>query len=434
MTASSYRLRVRNAKQLVQVCSNNERAKRGAEQGNVAIIEDGALVVDAHGKFAVVGTTAQVDAWVQAQPQPVTFERDFDASGLCILPGLVDGHTHPVWSGSRVDEFALKLAGATYMEVHAMGGGINSTVRSTRASSEAELFGLLKKRLDRMLKCGTTVVEAKSGYGLDTDTELKMLRVLETASKSHPIDLVATYLGGHSVPDGMTAAEATLDIVQNQIPALLRAQAAGEINPTFIDVFCEKGVFEYDDTKTILQAGKDAGLKINFHGDELNPMDSGKLCNCLQAHAASHLEMLDSANIQAMADAATFAVLLPTTMYILKLPSPPARELIENNVAVALGSDYNPNAHCLSMPLTMHMACCLMKMTMKEALVGATINAAASVDRADTHGSIEVGKHADLLVLDAPQWEHLIYEMADPPIQHVVKNGRFVVSNGQLLA
>ncbi|RHY32086.1 hypothetical protein DYB32_002876 [Aphanomyces invadans] len=234
MTGSTFRLRVRNAKQLVQVCSNNERVKCGADQDSVAIIEDGALVVDADGKFAFVGTTAAADAWIQAQPQPVTFENDFDATGMCILPGLVDGHTHPVWSGSRVDEFALKLAGASYMQVHAMGGGINSTVRSTRASSEAELLGLLKKRLDRMLKCGTTVVEAKSGYGLETETEIKMLRVLETASKSHPIDVVATYLGGHSVPDGMTAAEATLDIVQNQIPALLRAQAAGEINPTFM--------------------------------------------------------------------------------------------------------------------------------------------------------------------------------------------------------
>ncbi|KAF0689400.1 Aste57867_19162 [Aphanomyces stellatus] len=428
-----FRLRIRNAQQLVQVCNNNEKAKRGAEQDTVAIIENGALIVDAQGKFAAVGTTDEIERWVQAQPQPVTFEKDFDATGLCILPGLIDGHTHPVWSGSRVDEFAMKLAGATYMEVAASGGGINRTVRATRASSESELLALLNKRLDRMLKCGTTTVEAKSGYGLDTETELKMLKVIETAAKSHPIGIVATYLGGHSVPDGMTAAEATVDIVQKQIPALIDAKKAGEINPYFIDVFCEKGVFEYDDTLTILQAGKDAGMKINFHGDELHPMNSGKLCMCLQAHAASHLEMLDSANIQAMADAKTFAVLLPTTMYILRLQSPPARELIQRGVAVALGSDYNPNAHCLSMPLTMHMACCLMKMTMKEALVAATINAAASVDRADTHGSIEVGKHADLLVLDAPQWEHIIYEMADTPIQHVLKDGRFVVSHGQLL-
>ncbi|EQC38606.1 imidazolonepropionase [Saprolegnia diclina VS20] len=431
---SSFRLRIRNARQLVQVCANGETAKVGPAQDDVAIIEDGAVIVDNEGRIAAVGTTASVDAWVAAQSQPVTFAKDFDATGLCVLPGLVDGHTHPVWSGSRVDEFAMKLAGATYMEVHAMGGGIGRTVRCTKASSETELSELLMKRLDRMLKCGTTLAEAKSGYGLETETEIKMLKVLHKASQAHTIDLVATYLGGHSVPEGMSAAEATEDIVRKQIPAIIEAKKAGLVNPEFIDVFCEKGVFEYDDTKTILEAGAAAGMKINFHGDELNPMDSGKLCMCVQAHAASHLEMLDTANIAAMKQASTYAVLLPTTMYILKLQSPPARELIAHGVPVALGSDYNPNAHCLSMPLTMHMACCLMKMTMKEALVGATINAAGSANRASTHGSIEVGKFGDLVVLDAPQWEHIIYEMADPPIQHVIKNGHFVVSHNQKLA
>ncbi|OQR88847.1 metalloprotease family M38 [Thraustotheca clavata] len=430
---SCFRLRIRNARQLVQVCSKQERFKSGAAQDDIALIEGGAVVVSQDGRIAAVGTNEQVEAWLQKQPQPVSFEKDVDATDKVVLPGLVDGHTHPVWSGSRVDEFAMKLAGATYMEVHAMGGGIGRTVRCTKASSEEELSQFLKKRLDRMLKCGTTLVEAKSGYGLETETELKMLKVLHKASKEHQIDLVATYLGGHSVPEGMTAAEATLDIVQKQIPAIIQAKKDDLVNPEFIDVFCEKGVFEYDDTKTILEAGAKAGMKINFHGDELHPMDSGKLCMCVQAHAASHLEMLDTANIKAMKEASTFAVLLPTTMYILKLCSPPARELIKNGVPVALGSDYNPNAHCLSMPLTMHMACCLMGMTMKEALVGATINAAGSANRAETHGSIEVGKFGDLLVLDAPQWEHLIYEMADPPIEHVIKNGRIVVSNNQLL-
>jgi imidazolonepropionase len=231
---SWFRLRIRNASQLVQVCSRKEKFKSGADQNTVDIIPNGALVVDNHGKFVMVGSTTDVDLWVKKQPQPVYFEKDFDATGMCILPGLVDGHTHPVWSGSRVDEFAMKLAGATYMEVHAMGGGINSTVRSTRASSEDELIELLNKRLDRMLKCGTTLVEAKSGYGLDTATELKMLKVLHQAAQSHTIDIVSTYLGGHSVPDGVTAAAATQDIVQNQIPALIAAKKKGLINPEFM--------------------------------------------------------------------------------------------------------------------------------------------------------------------------------------------------------
>lgn len=195
---------------------------------------------------------------------------------------------------------------------------------------------------------------------------------------------------------------------------------------SFSDVFCEKGVFEHDDTRRILATGAQAGLKINFHGDEIHPMESGTLAAELHARAISHCEMLTPTDIAAMASHTPepiFAVLLPTTKYILKLPSPPAREMIRAGVPVALGSDFNPNAHCMSMPMTMNMACVLFGMTMNEALVGATINAAASIDRGATHGSIEVGKHADLVLLRATQWEQVIYEMVDPPIEFVVKNG-----------
>ncbi len=199
------------------------------------------------------------------------------------------------------------------------------------------------------------------------------------------------------------------------------------VPPSFSDVFCEKGVFEYEESRRILEAGKNAGLKINFHGDEIHPMRSGTLAASLNAHAISHLEQIDEEGIEAMAkhDPPIFAVLLPTTKYILKLPSPPARKMIEAGVPIALGSDFNPNAHCMSMPMTMNMACVLFGMTMKEALVAATINAAASIDRSDSHGSLEVGKVADFLLLRADQWEHIIYEMVDPQIEHVVKRGVF---------
>ncbi|CAH0514727.1 unnamed protein product [Peronospora belbahrii] len=208
-----------------------------------------------------------------------------------------------------------------------------------------------------MLRCGATLIEAKSGYGLETDTELKMLRVLHAAStgdNAHPVEIVSSYLGGHS------------------------AKKDGTISPEFIDVFCEKGVFEHDDTHRILGAGKQAGLEINFHGDEMHPMQSGAIAAALGARANSH---------------------------------------------TAKCRDYNPNAHCLSMALTMNMACVLFGMTMTEALVGATINAAASINRSDTHGSLEVGKQGDLVVMRATQWEQIIYEMGDPPIQHVVIKG-----------
>jgi imidazolonepropionase len=197
-------------------------------------------------------------------------------------------------------------------------------------------------------------------------------------------------------------------------------------------VFCEKGVFEHDDTRRILEAGAKAGLKINFHGDEMCAMQSGTLASDLHARAVSHCEMLTAKDLEAMASHTpdpVFAVLLPTTKYILKLPSPPARDMLTAGVPIALGSDFNPNAHCMSMAMTMNMACVLFGMTMKEALVGATINAAASIDRSATHGSIEVGKQADLVILHATQWEQVIYEMVDPPIEFVVKKGVFYPSN-----
>uniref|UniRef100_K3WGI1 Probable imidazolonepropionase n=1 Tax=Globisporangium ultimum (strain ATCC 200006 / CBS 805.95 / DAOM BR144) TaxID=431595 RepID=K3WGI1_GLOUD len=427
---SSFRLRISNARQIVQVCANHEKFKAGKAQDELAVIAHGALVVDHVGKIAAVGTDEHVAQWLQTQPQPVHFDEEIDGSEFCILPGFVDGHTHPVWSGNRVGEFAMKLAGATYMEVHESGGGINCSVRATRNSSEEELTQLLTARLDRMLRSGTTLIEAKSGYGLETATELKMLRVLHNAK--HPVEIVSNYLGGHSVPEGMTAAAATDDIVNNQIPAVVQAIKDGTISPEFIDVFCEKGVFEHDDTRRILEAGAKAGLKINFHGDEMCAMQSGTLASDLHARAVSHCEMLTAKDLEAMASHTpdpVFAVLLPTTKYILKLPSPPARDMLTAGVPIALGSDFNPNAHCMSMAMTMNMACVLFGMTMKEALVGATINAAASIDRSATHGSIEVGKQADLVILHATQWEQVIYEMVDPPIEFVVKKGVFYPSN-----
>jgi len=284
----------------------------------------------------------------------------------------------------------------------------------------------LISRLDRMMHFGTTVVEAKSGYGLETETEMKMLQVLHEVDKIHPMDIVSTFLGAHSIPKGSNAKLATEDIIVNQIPSLIKLKKEGKISPQNIDVFCEKGVFETDDSRKILQAGKDAGLLLNFHGDEINPMKSGQLGGELDATAISHLEKVDEEGIIAMAKKPTVAVLLPTTAYILRLEPPPARKFIERNVPVGLGSDFNPNAHCMSMPQVMNLACVLMKMTMNESLVAATINSAASLERSHQYGSIEVGKYGDFVVVNNPNWEHIIYEMVDPPIEYVIKKGKIV--------
>ncbi|XP_015771596.1 PREDICTED: probable imidazolonepropionase [Acropora digitifera] len=235
------------------------------------------------------------------------------------------------------------------MDVHNAGGGIGYTVEHVRKASEEELYSSLRERLLRMLRTGTTLVEAKSGYGLDTESEMKMLRVIERAKKDLPIEISSTFCGAHSVPKGSTAEEATNDVINCQIPKLQELIQSQELRVDNIDVFCEKGVFGLDDTRKILEAGKAIGLAVNFHGDELHPMKAAELGAEVGARAISHLEEVSEDGIQGMAKASVIAVLLPTTAYILRLKCPPARKMIESGVPVALGSDFNPNAFCLSM-------------------------------------------------------------------------------------
>jgi len=425
-----YRMRVRGAAQVVQVCAGGERFLRGKDAGSLVVLQNATVVVDLQGEITAVGPA---DSEEMLAFEGCSFEQDIDGAGLCVLPGFVDGHTHPVWAGSRVEEFGMKLAGASYMEIHAKGGGIQRTVNATVGASEEDLLALLQGRLERALRHGTVLLEAKSGYGLTCEPEMKLLRVLHRASRELDAakvpEIVSTYLGAHSVPPGVTSAEATRDIVDKQIPELVKQREAGLVSPANIDVFLEKGVFNREETREILAAGEKAGMALNFHGDEINPMQSGELAGEMAALAVSHLERVSDDGIAAMALRPSFAVLLPTTAYILRLEPPPARKLIDGNVPVALGSDYNPNAHCISMPFVMHLACVLMHMTLNEALIAATLNSAASLGRSDTHGSIEKGKRGDLILLKAPQWEHIVYELVDPPILHVVKGGRVAYTN-----
>lgn len=464
-----YLTRVRHAKQLVLISSDprhdSKPFKAGKDMDSVEVIEDGGMVIGHDGRIVAVGTDAQIAAMYDKPVPPAsasssssaaaprgasdshmlqtpnssashnsgsslyTYVHELDARDCVVMPGLIDGHTHPVWAGDRVHEFALKLAGATYMDVHRAGGGIGFTVEHTKAASEATLLSLLLQRLDRALRQGTTLLEAKSGYGLELATELKMLRVIESASRVHPVELVATFCGAHSVPKGATAAEATQDVIAVQLPAIMAAKnstAPGEGLSTLelIDVFCEKGVFELEDTRAILAAGLSAGLGANFHGDELSAIKAAELGAELGATAISHLEHISEAGMAQMAAAGVVATLLPTTAYILRIKPPPAKRMIDSGVAVALGSDFNPNAHCLSMPFVMNLACVYMGMTLPQALNAATINAAASLRRSATHGSLRAGKHGDFILLEAQSWEHLIYEMVDPPITAVFKKGK----------
>ncbi|XP_042201536.1 probable imidazolonepropionase [Callorhinchus milii] len=422
---------VQNAQQVVLVCNNGEKYLTRKAMQDLAVLHDASLVIGRNGLIEAVGT---VDA-IQSQYQDTVFDRVIDASGMCVLPGLVDAHTHPVWVGDRVHEFAMKLAGASYMEIHNAGGGIHFTVEHTRKASEEELFECLKKRLQRMIRAGSTLVECKSGYGLNLETETKMLRVIDRARRELDIDISSTYCGGHSIPKGKTVEETVHDITNTQLPKLKQLMLKGEVHIDNIDVFCEKGVFDLESTSTILQAGKEMGLHINFHGDELHPMKAGELGAKLKALAISHLEEVSDDGINDMAIAKSSAVLLPTTAYILRLKSPRARDMLEAGVIVALGSDFNPNAYCFSMPMIMHMACVNMKMSMSEALAAATINAAYSLGRSQTHGSLEVGKRGDLIIINSPRWEHLIYQFGahQELIQCVIVRGKVAYENKNCL-
>ncbi|ORY48198.1 imidazolonepropionase [Rhizoclosmatium globosum] len=422
---TTHRLRLRNAAQVVCISSTGQEFKRGKDMNDLAIKANASIVVAHDGKIAAVGTEEELLKldWYKT----ATFEKDVNAEGKSILPGFCDGHSHPVWAGDRVHEFELKLAGATYLDIHKQGGGIGYTVAQTRAASHETLEALLTTRLNRMLRQGTTLLEAKSGYGLETATELKMLQVLKKAQDSHKIDISATFLGAHSVPKGSTPEEATKDVLEKQIPAVVAAREAGDIYVDNIDIFMEKGIFDYTQSEAILTSGKTCGMCINFHGDELNYMASAELGAKIGARAISHLEEVSDDGIAAMAAQNVFGVLLPTTAYVLRITPPPARKMIDNGVLVALGSDFNPNAHCLSMPFVMNLAAVTMRMTLAEALVAATLNAAASVNKSDLHGSIEVGKWGNFVIVDDPQWTHVVYEMVDSPVGGVYVKGEKVV-------
>ncbi|MED6267600.1 putative imidazolonepropionase [Characodon lateralis] len=427
----NHKLLVKNAKQVVLICNNGEKYLTKHGMNNLSVIENASVVIGSDGLIRAVGPAETI----RTQYSESSFDNVIDATGMCVLPGLVDAHTHPVWAGDRVHEFAMKLAGATYMEVHRAGGGIHYTVEHTRAAAASDLLTSLRSRLQRMQRAGTTLVECKSGYGLELQTELKMLEVIEEARSSLPINISSTYCGAHAVPKGKTVAEATENILQVQLPWLKELMSAGRLQVHNIDVFCEQGVFDLVSTRAILQAGKEMGLNINFHGDELHPMNSAEMGAELGALAISHLEEVTDEGMVAMAKAKTAAVLLPTTAYILRLPQPRARDMLDAGVIVALGSDFNPNAYCCSMPVVMHLACVNMRLSMTEALAAATINAAFALGHSDTHGSLEVNKHGDLLILNATRWEHLIYQLGghQEVIRFVVIGGNVVYDNDKTL-
>jgi imidazolonepropionase len=420
-------LLIHNASQICVVPAMEGGPQRGAALGTLAIVEDGAVAVR-EGLIVAVGQSDSIRARYHAR-------QEIDAAGAAIVPGLVDPHTHLVWAGERAAEFEMRAAGATYMAIMAAGGGINNTVRQVRAASLDQLLIETTARLDQMLSLGTTTVEIKTGYGLDIDSELKQLDAIYRLDAAHPVDAAATFLGAHAVPpeyEGRTDAYVDL-VVEEMIPAAAEfARSHGQPMP-FVDVFCEQGVFDLDQSRRILEAGRAHGMPLKIHADEFAGLGGTHLAVELGAVSADHLVCTPEEDIRALGAGETVAVGLPCTPFGLGHHDyTPARAIIEAGGALALATDCNPGpAWCESMQFVIALAVRMMVLTPAEALAAATINAAYAIGRGRQVGSIEPGKQADLLILDAPDYRHLAYRFGGNLVRTVIKRGVIIDSTSK---
>ena len=398
------RLLVRDLAQLVSP-AGREAPLRGRALGEVEVIEDAYLLCE-DGKIAAVGGMRDLE--------PLDGEiEELDGRGLCAIPGLVDCHTHACFAGDRVEEFALRAGGATYEELHAAGGGILSTVRATRAAGEDGLQQAVERHRGWMLRAGTTTFEAKSGYGLDRDTELASLRAIRAAGG------VPTWLGAHAVPPELDSADAYLDFALREVlpEAATLAEAA--------DVFLERGAFDAGQARRYLEACRKAGLELRLHGDQFTEAGAITLAIELGARSVDHLEATGPDGVRALAVSQVAAVLLPVSALFLGRPMPPARALVDAGAAVALATDFNPgSAFCESLPLVCSLACTQLRISPAEALAACTVNAAHVLGRGDRLGRLAPGFQADCVLLEAPDWRYLAYHLGGDTVAAVIASGR----------
>jgi len=389
----------------------------------LVIIAGGSILVR-DGVIAAVGGACEVEPLASAGALRI------DAEGGVVTPGFVDAHTHPVFAGTRADEYEMRAAGLTYQQIASQGGGIRSTVRKTRAASEDELFEMALPRVRLLLEHGTTTIEAKSGYGLTLDDELKILRVIARLNAETPLDLIPTFLGAHEIPEEYRGARE--DYIRVVIDEML-PQVAAEGLARYCDVFCESHVFSVDESRRVLARATELGLGVRIHAEQLSQSGGASLAAEFGAATADHLEWIDAAGIIALRQAGVIAVLLPGAVFNLGLTRyAPARAMIEADLPVALATDFNPGSSPTpSMQMILSIACTQMRMTPAEAITAATINAAHSLGCGERLGSLEVGKHADVAVFDCDDYRQIPYLFGVNHALVVVKSGRIVVDRGR---
>jgi imidazolonepropionase len=408
-------LAVLHASQLVTLAGSN-RPRVGAEMSDLAIIRDGGMLIR-DGKIEIIGSSDEIGK--NAGDGDI-----IDAAGRVVLPGFVDAHTHPVFAGNRLDDFERRAKGETYEQIAAAGGGIWSTVEKTRAARETDLFEQAQKYAEWFLKCGTTTVEAKSGYGLTVEDELKILRVIRRLNEETPIEFVPTFLGAHAVPRGRQQSDYVDLVIKEMLP-----RVASEKLAEFCDVFCERGYFDIEQSREILTAAKKLGLKLRVHADQLTNSGAAKLASEAKATTADHLEKIDEQGIAALKAAKVQPVLLPGSVYALGSTGyPRAQEMIGAGLAVVIATDFNPGSSpTASMPMILSLACTQMKMSPAEAITGSTINAAYSLGRGDKIGSLEAGKFANFSIFDCQDYRELAYWFGFSQTHSVYVRGKRVL-------
>jgi imidazolonepropionase len=407
-------LAVLHASQLVTL-AGPKRPRVRSELSDLAIIPDGGLLIR-DGRIDLVGSSSEIEN--KAGDVEV-----IDARGKVILPGFVDAHTHLVFAGDRLDDFERRARGDTYEQIAKAGGGIWSTVEKTRAASETELLGEAKKHAGWFLRCGTTTVESKSGYGLTLEDELKILRVMRWLSKETPLEIVPTFLGAHAVPRKMNSDE-YVDLVMNEMLPRVTSENLAE----FCDVFCERNYFNVEQSRRILIAARKRGLRLRIHADQLSSSGAAKLAGELKTTTADHLEKTDELGIAALKSGEVQPVLLPGSVYALGSTCyPHAREMIEAGLAVVIATDFNPGSSPTpSMPMILSLACARMKMSPAEAISASTINPAYSLGRGDQIGSLEPGKLANFAIFDCEDYRELAYWFGVPLTHGVYIKGKQV--------